>query len=131
MSSNDMMFSTIFAGSTRDADNQPGVPTGGNPPQKSPPSFTDMFSGMAPIALIVIVFFWMMSRSNKRRQNARNDLLSAIRPKDDVVTIGGVHGRVVQVSEETIVLCIDSDRGTRMTFTRSAVSRKLGDEEEK
>ena len=127
MSSHDMTFSTLFAGVVT---NQPVAPPGGGQPQQAQPSMREMFGSMAPILLIVVVFFWMMKRSNKRRQGERNDLLAAIRPKDEVVTIGGVHGRVVQVSEETIVLCIDSDRGTRMTFTRSAISRKLGDESE-
>jgi preprotein translocase subunit YajC len=130
MSSHDITFGAVFAASTADATKEGAVPNGGGQ-QDAPPRSGEGFGNFLPVLIVIMVlFFWFSSRSNKRRRNERTSMLAAIRPRDEVVTIGGIQGRVVEVSEETITLCIDSDRGTRMTFTRSAISRRLGEPEQ-
>ncbi len=97
------------------------------------PNITDLlFHGpLIPIILIFIGFWWVTTRAQRRRERARQDMLGALKPKDDVVTIGGIHGRVVKVDPEIVVLRVDDDKDVKITMARSGISRVLGEEEEK
>jgi len=79
-----------------------------------------------PIILIIIVFFWLMHRSQKKKDRARQQMLDSIQPKDKVVTIGGIHGRVLEVKEDVFVLRVDDD--VKITVSKGAVSRKAADQ---
>jgi len=103
-----------------------GAPAAGGP--SGAPSGLQAIWSILPFVLILGAFFWMMSRSQKKRERARKEMLDAIRPKDDVMTIGGIRGRVMQIKEEEIVLRIDPDKDIRITMAKSAISRRLGDE---
>lgn len=86
--------------------------------------------GLAPFILILIAFFWFTSRSQKKREQRRQGMLESIKVKDDVMTIGGIQGRVVQVKDDAFVLRIDPEKDIKITIAKSGVSRKLGEEEE-
>ncbi len=83
-----------------------------------------------PIILILVVFFYLMHRSQKKRDRERQQMLDAIKPRDRVVTIGGVHGRVVSVRQDALVLRVDDDKDVKITVSKHAISRKLGEGEE-
>ena len=83
-------------------------------------------SGMLPIILILVAFFWLMHRSQKKKDQARQQMLDSIQPKDRVVTVGGIHGRVLEVKEDAFVLRVDDD--VKVTVSRGAISRKAADE---
>jgi preprotein translocase subunit YajC len=88
------------------------------------------FSFFIPMVVILIVFFWFTHRSQKKKEQDREDMIDSIQPKDDVVTIGGIHGRVISVNEETFTLRIDKSKDVQITINKSAVGRKVGDEPE-
>lgn len=88
------------------------------------------FGLFIPMILILILFFWMTNRSQKKKQQEREEMVDSIRARDDVVTIGGIHGRVVDVDAETFTLRIDPKNDIRITINKSAVARKAGEEEE-
>lgn len=86
--------------------------------------------GLLPFILIIVVFFWLMSRSQKKRDRKRTQMLEDIRPRDDVVTIGGIRGRVVKIKGDEVVLRIDPEKDIKITIAKSGINRKLGEEEE-
>ncbi len=83
-----------------------------------------------PFVLIVVAFLWFTSRSQKKREQQRQEMLDSIRPKDDVTTIGGIQGRVVSVKDDAFVLRIDPEKDIKITIAKTGVSRKLGQEGE-
>ena len=83
-----------------------------------------------PLVIIVVLFFWMMNRSQKKRQQERKDMLSQLKVKDDVITIGGIQGRIVEMNDETITLRVDPEKDIKMTFVRNAISGRQGEQEE-
>ena len=95
------------------------------------PTGPGMLFQFAPLILLMVVFFWFMSRSQKKRERQRQEMLEGIRPKDDVMTVGGIHGRVLQVKDDEIVLRVDPDKDVRITIAKTGISRKLGEEEPK
>ncbi len=69
---------------------------------------------------IFAVFYFLMIRPQQRKQKEQIKFRDSVRKGDKIVTIGGIHGKVMEVSKETIVL--EVDKGVRITLERSAIS---------
>ena len=69
---------------------------------------------------IIIIFYFFMVRPQQRKQKQHKSFVESMKRGDRVITIGGIHGRVVEFTEDTVV--VDVDRGTKMTFEKSAIS---------
>ena len=81
--------------------------------------------GGFPMQLILligigVVFYFFMIRPQQKRQKEQRKFIEGIKKGDDVVTIGGIHGKVYSVEGETVV--IDVDKGTKLTMNKSALS---------
>jgi len=61
------------------------------------------------VAIIVIMYFITIRPQNKQRKEAQ-DMRSSLAPGDDVVTIGGICGRVTKVKEDSIIIAVGADR---------------------
>jgi preprotein translocase subunit YajC len=69
---------------------------------------------------IMVVFYFFMIRPQQKKQKDQKLFREKLSIGDDVVTLGGCYGKVVQVNDDTIVL--DVDRGVKLTFTKDAIS---------
>ncbi len=69
---------------------------------------------------MVAVFYFFIIRPNQKKQKEQKRFLTEIKKGDDVVTIGGMHGKVYSVEDDLVVL--DVDKGTKLTFNKSALS---------
>ncbi len=78
-----------------------------------------------PLILIVVVFYFLLIRPQQKRAKKQRELVSSIQVNDRIATIGGIHGTVKQVDEDTIRLEITP--GTVITMVKQAVSRKIID----
>jgi preprotein translocase subunit YajC len=80
-------------------------------------------SGMLNIAFLVAIFvifyFFMIRPQNKKRKELQN-MRESLKKGDSVVTIGGIHGKVIEVKETTIVLSVDAN--TKIKVDKSSVS---------
>lgn len=72
------------------------------------------------ILLLIVLMYFMMVRPQKKRQEKQKELLASIKPGDEVVTIGGLHAKVVSVSEDHKTVALDAD-GSFLTYEMSAV----------
>lgn len=70
---------------------------------------------------IALVFYFFMIRPQQKKQKDQKKFTEAIKKGDQVVTIGGIHGKVYAIEESSIVLDIDN-KGTKVTFEKSAIS---------
>jgi|RhiMethySRZTD1v2_1073278.scaffolds.fasta_scaffold03754_5 preprotein translocase subunit YajC len=114
------------------SDTPAGVPTGGstaapgvpNPaPAPGPGGGGDMF--FLYMGLIVLALYFMMLRPEQKRKKALQSMLSAIKQGDRVVTVGGMHGTVMNLSEKTVTLRVDT---VKMVMDRVAIARVERDE---
>ena len=83
-------------------------------------SFTQF---LFPLAIAGVAYFFMIRPQQKRAADAkafRQNLAKGSR----IVTIGGLHGLVVDLTDETVV--VEVDRGTKLRFDRSAIAREVG-----
>jgi preprotein translocase subunit YajC len=70
-------------------------------------------------SIILIMYFFMIRPQQKKQKDAKN-FISEIKKGDNVVTIGGIHGRIHSIEGETIWL--ELDRGFKVKVEKSAVS---------
>jgi len=77
---------------------------------------------------IFLIFYFLFIRPQQKKQQAQEQMLKAIDRGDDVVTAGGLHGRVVGVTDDVLTLEIAALKGERV---RVKVSRAKVDSVQK
>jgi preprotein translocase subunit YajC len=75
---------------------------------------------IAPIVLVLGIFFFLVIRPQQRDRKRRAELLAALKKGDRVVTVGGIIGTIVGISERKVILKIADS--TRVECLRSAVT---------
>jgi len=80
-----------------------------------------------PIIVLVIVSYFMMLRPQAKRQKAMREMISGLSKNDEVVTTGGLAGRVVELGETYLSLEIakNGDKSVEITVQRNAIQTVL------
>lgn len=73
-----------------------------------------------PFILIFFIFYFLLIRPQQKRQNEHDKMLETIEKGDDVVTSGGIHGKVTGTTDDVLTLEIAALKGERV---RVKVSR--------
>ncbi len=79
-----------------------------------------MVLSMAPLLLIVVVFYFMLIRPQRKKDKKVKDMLAALKVGDRVTTIGGIHGTIMSIKDETITLGVGAEK-TKLVFARWAI----------
>lgn len=82
-------------------------------PQEAPGGGGLLFTLM-PLLLIFLVFYFFIIRPQKKREDERKSMIEAVRKGDRIVTAGGIHGRVLQVDETSVLAEVDSNVKVRI-----------------
>ena len=73
-----------------------------------------------PLVLIFIIFYFLLIRPQKQKEKEHQKMLSGIAKNDEVVTLGGIHGTIVNVKEKTLILRIDEN--VKMEIEKNSVA---------
>lgn len=82
----------------------------------------DTLGLLLPFIIMFAVFYFLLIRPQQKRQKQRNQMLSELKKGDKVTTIGGLHGTIAELTDDTVVLRVNDV--TKLTFDRSAVNAK-------
>jgi preprotein translocase subunit YajC len=110
-----------------EAEAQTAAPAAG---QSSDPNAVPRLLGM--ILITGILFYFIMLRPQKKKEQAVRDRVNNLKENERVVTIGGIHGVVtnVQRDAERVTIRVDEATGTKLRVNMSAIARVVtGDEE--
>ncbi len=91
------------------------------------------FSMLVPMLAIFLIFWLLLIRPQQRKQRDQEKMLKNLEKGDDVVTSGGLHGKVVGVTDDTLTLEIAAVKGekVRVKVSRARIeSRTKGKEKE-
>ena len=80
--------------------------------------------GIAQLAIFAVfglALWFLLIRPQQKRQKEQQQLLSKLEPGLDVVTVGGLHGRIVDVSDDWVDLQVDED-GTVLRYQRQSIA---------
>ncbi len=73
-----------------------------------------------PLILIILVFYLFFIRPQMRKSKEQKKFREGLKKGDKVITIGGMHGKILEVSDTTVVLDVGNQQ--RLTFEKSAVA---------
>lgn len=76
------------------------------------------------IGAIIIVFYFFMVRPQQKKMRDQKKFRESLAKGLNVVTIGGLHGKIVAVEDTTVVL--EVDKGIRLTFEKTAIASEKG-----
>ena len=79
-----------------------------------------MMTTIITFVLIILIFYFLIIRPQKKRDKETKAMLAAMKKGDKVVTIGGIHGTIVAVKDQTVVVKVDDS--ARIEFSKSAIS---------
>ncbi len=88
---------------------------------------SNMFMQFLPIALIFLIFYFLLIRPARTKQKRMQAMLNAIKPGDRVITSAGIHGTVVALSDDVVQLRIADN--VKVDFSKSAIVSVVGQRE--
>lgn len=80
-------------------------------------------SGVSSLIMVggmVAIFYLFFIRPQQKKQKESRKFIEEVKKGDQVVTAGGIHGKVVSLDDDTLTL--DVDRGTKIVIEKSSVS---------
>ena len=78
----------------------------------------------APLVLIFVLMYFMIIRPQRKKQKEEQKMRDSLQVGDEIVTIGGIYGRVISLKEDTIVIESKSDH-SKITIARWALQQNL------
>ena len=88
-----------------------------------------LVGSLIPFLLIIVIYYLFLIRPQNKKQKETQKMLDALKKGDKVITIGGIHGTVSSVKENTVIVKVDDD--CKLEFNRTAISSVELTEEEK
>ncbi len=74
------------------------------------------------LVVMVAIFYFILIRPQKKRQKQTMNMLDSIQVNDEVVSAGGIVGKIVAIKEDTVTIETGADR-TKITLEKSAISK--------
>lgn len=78
------------------------------------------WSSMIFLLLIFVVFWFFMIRPQVKKQKAQQKFKEALAKGDRIVTIGGIHGKIIEVQDTTFIIEVEGQN--RLKIEKNAVS---------
>jgi len=77
------------------------------------------------IVVMIVIFYFFMIRPNMKKQKEAKKFREGIKNGDKVVTIGGIHGKVLEESETTVLI---QSEGSKLRIEKSAIATSVEDQ---
>ena len=87
------------------------------------PSIFGSLGGMLPIVLMFVVLYFVMIRPQMKRQKEHKAMIEAVQKGDEVVTAGGLIGKIAKLGDNFIHLEVAN--GVEVQLQRSAITQVL------
>lgn len=81
-----------------------------------------ILASILPLVLIVVVFYFLLIRPQQKRAKAHREMLAALSVGDEVMTSGGVYGKIVKITDNAVIL---NTGKTEIPFQKQAVQALL------
>ncbi len=90
----------------------------------------DLMSLLPPLMIIGVLVYVMILRPEGRRRADQERLQKELKKNDEIITVGGVYGTVVNAQQDAdyITIKVDENSNTKLRITRSSVQTVLNKE---
>lgn len=90
--------------------------------QAAPAASGGLISYLPLVGMVIVMYFFMIRPQQRQKAEIKKFRASLVKGAN-VVTIGGLHGKVVDLSDDTVT--VEVDKGVRLRFDRSAIAREV------
>ena len=80
----------------------------------------DSLANFLPIIIMFAIFYFLLIRPQQKKAKQRNAMLSALKKGDKIGTIGGMHGTIQELDDDSVTLRIAHN--VNVTFDRGAIN---------
>lgn len=77
------------------------------------------------MALMFVVFYFFLIRPQSKKAKEAQNFIDTLKAGDKVITIAGIHGKIVSVNDEDKTFLIQVDGPTRLKIEKSAINSEL------
>ena len=70
----------------------------------------NIWATILPLVILIAVMYFLLIRPQKKREKEVNAMRSGVQVGDEIITIGGICGKVVKTMEESLVIQVGADR---------------------
>jgi len=81
----------------------------------------DLLQMVVMMAIIFAIFYFLVIRPQRQQQSEHQQMIDGLESGDRVVTVGGLHGQITSVREETVKLRVAKD--LKLTVSRDKIAR--------
>jgi preprotein translocase subunit YajC len=82
-------------------------------------------STLIMMGLMFVVFYFFLIRPQSKKAKEAQNFISSIKVGDKVITLAGIHGKIVSINDEDKTFLIQIDGPTRMKIEKTAVNAEL------
>ena len=90
-----------------------------------PPAGNSGASSIIMIVVMIVIFYLFMIRPNMKKQKEAKKFRENLMPGQKVVTIGGIHGKILEISETTVLI---QSEGSKLRLEMSAIASSSEDQ---
>ncbi len=83
----------------------------------------EKYSQWVFIAAIIAVFYFLIIRPQKKRQQEQANLMSSLVPGAEIMTIGGLYATIISIDDDRVR--VEVADGTEMVFAKNAIARTV------
>ena len=83
----------------------------------------DSIMQFAPLILIFVVFYFLLIRPQQRRMKQHQATIAAVQKGDQVITAGGIRGKVTKVADDEVE--VEIAQGIKVRIVKSTLSHVL------
>lgn len=84
----------------------------------------ELLATFIPLILMIVVFYFILIRPQKKRDKEVQKMRENIEIADEVVTIGGIIGRIVSIKDDTVVIETAGDR-SKIRLARRSIQQNI------
>ena len=77
------------------------------------------------LGLMIGVFYFLIIRPQRNRAKAQKELSSSLEVGNEIRTIGGIHGRVLSLDDDSVLIAVEEGR---LRVSRRAIGTRVGEE---
>jgi len=95
-----------------------------------PAEGTSGIEAFLPLILIIVVFYFFFIRPQMRKQKELNKFRENLKKGDRIITIGGIHGKILEIQERTLIIEVEGQNRLKIEKTavaQNTVAENLGD----
>ncbi len=83
-------------------------------------------AGFVPIILIFIIFYFLLIRPQQKKMKEHQTMLGNLQRGDDVVTSGGVYGKVSAIADDVVTVQISDNPNVKIKIQKSSIQAVVG-----